>query len=71
MQQEFLGQREIIESQFRGEVVDKINDRFQKVDQRFDALENKMDKRFEEVENMMDKRFEEVDKKMRQRLEHF
>ena len=70
MQQEFLGQREFIASQFREvekkmdgrfeEVEKKMDERFKQVDGRFEEVEKKMDERFKQV----DGRFEEVEKKM-------
>ena len=64
MQQEVLGQREFIASQFR-EVEKKMDERFQKVDRRFEEAEKKMDERFQKV----DRRFEEVEKKMDERFQ--
>ena len=55
MQQEFLGQREYIASQFRE--VEK------KMDRRFEEMEKRMNGRFEEVEKRMDERFKQVDER--------
>ena len=68
MQQEFLGQREFIASQFR-EVEKKMDGRFEevekKMDERFKQVDGRfkqVDGRFEELEKKMDGRFEEVEK---------
>ena len=55
IQQEFLGQREFIASQFRE--VEK------KMDGRFEEMEKKMDGRFGEMEKKMDGRFKQVDER--------
>ena len=59
MQQEFLGQREFIASQFR-EVEKKMDERFQKVDRRFEEVEKKMDERFQKVDRRFDKQEGEI-----------
>ena len=71
MQQEFLGQRGFIATQFK-EVEKKIDGRFkemdgrfEEVDERFNKMEKKIDERFKEMEKTMDGRFEEFDTKMR------
>ncbi len=55
MQQEFLGQREFIASQFR-EVEKQVDERFKQVDERF----KQVGRRFEELEMKMDGRFKQV-----------
>ena len=61
IQQEFLGQREFIASQFKtvDERFKQVDERFKQVDERFKEMEQKMDRRFNEV----DERFKEIDRR--------
>ncbi|MBB1127193.1 hypothetical protein [Thiospirillum jenense] len=44
----------------------QMREGFERVDQRFEAMQINMDKRFEAMQNSMDKRFEDVNKRFEQ-----